>query len=334
MAGVSTPAMAAAVTQAGGLGSLGLGASSPSQAAEAIRAVRQLTHGPLHVNLFCHAPAQRDATREAAWVAHLAPLFHEVGREPPTELHEIYPSFVGHQAMLAVLLQERPEVISFHFGLPTDAQIQALKATGAFLMATATHLDEARRIEAAGLDAIVAQGIEAGGHRGMFDPTAPDEGLSTEVLVKTLLQHCNLPVVAAGGLMDGQDIRAMWALGAHAVQLGTAFVLCPESAASPAYRADMGRASTLGTHLTATLSGRPARGLKNRFMAWGEAPEAPPPADYPVAYDAAKQLHAAASARGVVDFGAHWAGQGAPAARSLPAAELVQALMREAALRT
>lgn len=329
MAGVATPQMAAAVAEAGALGSLGLGAGDASQARAMIEATRASSRGPLNLNLFCHVPAVRDAAREAAWLAHLAPLFAEAGAAPPAALDEIYRSFLEDEAMLRTILEARPSVVSFHFGLPPAAWIEAFHDGGVFTMATATNLDEARAIEAAGIQAIVAQGFEAGGHRGMFDPDAPDERLSTAVLVRLLVRQTRLPVVAAGGVMDGAGIRAMLDLGAAAAQLGTAFILCPESAASGAYRANLKSERAYATRMTAAISGRPARGMLNRLIAHGDAPGSPPAAAYPVAYDAAKQLHAAASKSGNHEFAAQWAGQGAPLAREMGAGEIVRVLAEE-----
>lgn len=329
MAGVATPALAAAVSDAGGLGSLGIGASPLAEARRMIEETRRLTARPFNVNVFCHAPARRDAAREAAWLAHLAPLFAEAGAALPGRLDEIYPSFLGDDAAFAMLLELRPAVVSFHFGLPPAERIAALRAAGIATMASATSPGEAARIEAAGVDAIVAQGIEAGGHRGVFDPEGPDERLPMAVLVRLLVARTRLPVVAAGGIMDGQGIRAALALGAAASQLGTAFILCPESAANASYRARLRSAAAERTRLTAVLSGRPARGMVNRLILHGEAPGAPPAAEYPLAYDAAKRL--AATPRGARDFSAQWAGQGAPLAREMPAARLVETLAAEMA---
>ena len=326
MVGVSTPALAAAVSAAGGLGSLGLGASSPVQARELIAQTRALTSLPVNYNLFCHAPARADAAREAAWCERLRPLFAEFGAAPPAALREIYPSFLADPAMLELLLEQRPAVLSFHFGLPPQAWIERLKDAGMRLLACVTSPAEAKLAEAAGVDALVAQGIEAGGHRGVFDPQQGDAGLGTLALVRLLVRQSRLPVIAAGGIMDGAGIRAALALGAAGVQLGTAFVLCPESAANAAYRAALKGERAARTEITANISGRPARGLANRL--YGEFGAALP--DYPIAYDAAKALHAAASAQGCHDFAAHWAGQGAPLARELPAAELLAALVAEA----
>nr|WP_298377328.1 nitronate monooxygenase [uncultured Halomonas sp.] len=329
MAGVATPALAAAVSNAGGLGSLGIGASNAAKARQVIEEIRALTERPFNVNLFCHAPARRDAKAEAAWLHHLAPLFAEVGAEVPDTLDEIYTSFLEDSDTFEMLLDLKPAVVSFHFGLPSRERIDALREAGIYMMATATCLHEARRIEEAGIDAIVAQGIEAGGHRGMFDPKATDEGLSTMVLVRLLLQHTRLPVIAAGGIMDGQGVKSVLELGAAAAQLGTAFVLCPESSANDAYRENLKSERATQTHLTRVLSGRAARGMTNRLISFGEAEGSPSPADYPVAYDATKRLNAAATKHGNHEFAAQWAGQGAPLARELPAAELMAQLVKE-----
>jgi len=329
MAGVATPALAAAVSNAGAMGSLGIGASSVEQARHMIEDTRTLTDKPININVFCHAPAQRDAAREAAWLAHLAPLFSETGAAMPAALDEIYRSFNDDEESFRMLLALRPAVVSFHFGLPSRDRIAALANAGVRTMATATNLTEALRIEEAGVDAIVAQGIEAGGHRGMFDPDAPDECLSMAVLVRLLVKRTNSPIIAAGGIMDGAGVKAALDLGAAGVQLGTAFILCPESAAGDAYRQNLQNERAGSTALTAALSGRPARGLVNRLIRHG-ASGGVRPADYPVAYDAAKQLHAAAAKAGNHEFAAHWAGQGAPLARAMPAAELVRLLVREA----
>lgn len=329
MAGVSTPRLAAAVSNAGGLGSLGMGASTADQARQMIEETRALTPKPFNVNVFCHAPARRDPARESAWLQHLAPLFAEVGAPLPRALDEIYKTFLDDEAMFEVLLKLRPAVVSFHFGLPPAEQLKALREAGITTLATATNVHEATLIEQAGVDAIVAQGIEAGGHRGMFDPEATDERLSTAVLVRLLAQHTQLPVIATGGIMDGAGIKAALDLGAAAAQLGTAFILCPESAANASYRDNLKSQRAAVTRLTAVLSGRPARGMVNRLINFGDAAGSPRVAAYPVAYDAAKQLNAAATQLGNSEFAAQWAGQGAPLARELPADALVRLLVQE-----
>jgi nitronate monooxygenase len=294
-----------------------------------IEKTRGLTDRPFNVNVFCHAPAERDAEREAAWLAHLAPLFAEVASPAPGQLDEIYKSFVADEDTYRLLLELSPAVVSFHFGLPSAEHIAALRKAGIYMMATATNLLEARLIQSAGIDAIVAQGYEAGGHRGMFNPEDVDEQLSTSVLVRLLAERVQLPIIAAGGIMDGQGIKAVLDLGAVAAQLGTAFILCPESSANASYRANLKSERAASTRITTAISGRPARGIVNRLIAHGAIEGSPLPAAYPVAYDAAKQLHAAASKSDNHEFAAHWAGQAAPLARALPATELVRVLVEE-----
>lgn len=328
MAGVSTPKMAAEVSNAGALGSLGIGSSTAEQARQMIRATRALTGRPFNVNVFCHARPVRDAQREAAWLKHLEPLFHELGAEVPNGLTELYPGFLDGDDVFDMLLEERPAVVSFHFGLPSGERIRALQSAGMLTLATATSLHEAALIEEAGVDAIIAQGIEAGGHRGVFDASAEDQRLSTAVLVRLLARRVNRPVIAAGGIMDGQGIRAMLALGASAAQLGTAFIPCPESRADAGYRAALKSERAGITRLTSVFSGRPARGILNRFVACAEA-GCVEPAAYPLAYDAAKRLMGAAIRQGNDAFSAHWAGQGASLVRELPAGRLVYTLMEE-----
>jgi nitronate monooxygenase len=329
MAGVSSPAMAAAVSAAGGLGALGLGAAGAKGAAGMIAELRTRGNHPFNVNLFVHAPARRDAAREAAWIDRWRPEFTRLDAEPPAALNEIYTSLAEDEAMFALLLAERPAVVSFHFGLPDAARIAALRDTGAVLLATATSLDEARAAEAAGIDAIVAQGWEAGGHRGVFDPDAPDARLGTLALVRLLARRINRPVIAAGGIMDGAGIDAALALGAAAAQLGTAYVATDESLADAGYRAALAGAAAEQTIMTRAISGRPARSLRNRFTDAGRTiPDDAIPA-YPVTYDLGKALNAAGRAQGEAGYGAQWAGQGAPLARAMPAGALTRLLADE-----
>jgi nitronate monooxygenase len=329
MAGVSTPEMAAAVSNAGGLGSIGVGGVDAETTRRMIAAVRSKSDRPFNVNVFCHRPASANPAKEAAWLAQLAPEFAQYGVEPPTRLTEIYPSFLTDDAKLAVLLAERPAVVSFHFGLPARERIEALRAAGIVLLATATNVGEARTIAAAGIDAVVAQGYEAGGHRGIFEPDGPDGRLSSMTLIRLLVKQLDIPVIAAGGIMDGAGIAAALTLGAVATQLGTAFITCPESSADTAYRSAFLDSRAEHTVMTSAISGRPARCLPNRFTALTEGVEHEAIPDYPIAYDAGKALHAAAKAAGEFGYGAQWAGQGAPIARSLPAAELVAQLRIE-----
>jgi nitronate monooxygenase len=331
MAGVSTPDLAAAVSNAGGLGSLGVGATDAAGARAMIDATRARTQRAFNVNLFVHGTAQSDAVREKRWLEALRPLFLQYKAEPPATLRTIYTSFADDDDMLAMLVETAPPVVSFHFGVPSSDRIVALKDAGCVLLASATSLAEARQIEAAGIDMVVAQGWEAGGHRGVFDPSAPDDQLSTIVLTRLLVRHSGLPVIAAGGIMDGSGVDAALALGAAAAQLGTAFIACPESGADDAYRAALASESANHTIMTRAISGRPARCVSNLFTRWGmDAGHNPP--DYPIAYDAGKALNAAAKALGEAGFGAQWAGQGAPLHRVLPAADLLRLIWAEAQL--
>jgi nitronate monooxygenase len=329
MAGVSTPEMAAAVSNAGGVGSIGVGSVDAGATRQMIAAVRARTGRPFQVNVFCHKPAVADAAREASWLARLEPDFARYGAKPPARLTEVYQSFLTDDAKLAVLLAERPPIVSFHFGLPARDRIEALRGAGIVLLATATNLEEGKVIAAAGIDAVVAQGYEAGGHRGVFDPDGADDQLGTVALTRLLVRKLDIPVIAAGGIMDGAGIAASLTLGAAAAQLGTAFVACPESSADAGYRAALLGPPAEHTVMTAAISGRPARCLVNRFTALAEGVERGAIPNYPIAYDAGKELHAAAKAAGEFGYGAQWAGQGAALARALPAAELVARLRSE-----
>lgn len=323
MAGTSTPAMAAAVSNAGGLGSLGLASAGADGARKMIAETQALTNRAINVNLFCHQTCPPDAARDARWIETMRPEFAKFGAEPPAALRDIYKSFLVDDDMLDVLLALRPQVVSFHFGLPQKEKIAALKKNGAVLFSSATSIEEARAAQEAGMDAVVAQGFEAGGHRGMFDTQAPDDQLSMAVMTEILAARLSIPVIAAGGIMNGAGIAAALKLGAVAAQLGTAFVGCNESAADAGYRAALASDSALHTTMTAAISGRPARCLANKFTKIS----ATNIAAYPNTYDLGKALNAAAKAKGETGYGAQWAGQGAPLARFLPAADLMAALI-------
>ena len=325
MAGTSTPEMAAAVSNAGALGSIAVGSVDVETARRDLRRTRDLTGRPFNINLFCHDPVLPDEARNRAWIESLRPLFADFDVEPPAGLRNIYKSFLVDDAMLAMLLDEQPEVVSFHFGLPDADRIAALKATGALLLATATTPDEGRKAQAAGVDMVVAQGVEAGGHRGVFDP-ADDPRFATLPLTRLLATQLDIPVIAAGGIMDGAGVAAALALGAAGAQLGTAFVGCPESSANSAYRRALAGPGAEHTRVSAVISGRPARGLENAFMRRADATAIAP---YPYAYDIGKALNAVASAAGDHGYAPQWAGQAAPLARALPAAELVARLATE-----
>jgi nitronate monooxygenase len=327
MAGTSTPAMAAAVSNAGGLGSIGVGSLTAAAAEDMIAAVRARSNRAFNVNLFCHRRAQSDPAHEQAWLERLRPEFCKFGAVPPLALAEPYASFLENEDMLRTLLAAKPSVVSFHFGLPRGEWIKALREAGIVLLATATNLHEARLIVAAGIHAVVAQGFEAGGHRGIFNPDGEDAQLGTMALTQMLVRELDIPVIAAGGIMDGHGIAAALRLGASAAQLGTAFVPTDESAADAGHRAALFSEAAHHTIMTRVISGRPARCLANRFTAFGAfvTPDEVP--DYPIAYDAGKALNAAAKAKGDFGYGAQWAGQGAPSARALPVEKLMNTLI-------
>ena len=329
MAGVSTPEMAAAVSNAGALGSIGVGAANADEARKMIAAFRARSQRSLNVNVFCHQPAKSNPSLEAAWLELLRPHFERYGAKPPRELTEIYRSFLEDEAMLQALLAERPRVVSFHFGVPSLERIKALRAAGIVLIASATNPAEALAAEKAGVHAIVAQGYEAGGHRGIFDPDEDDDCLGTVALTRILARQMRVPVIAAGGIMDGAGITAALRLGAQAAQLGTAFIACPESAADAAFRETLASNCAHHTVMTRAISGRPARCLRNRFTELGARVSAREIPAYPLTYDAGKALNAAAKSAREFGYGAQWAGQGAPLVRALPAAELVRALAAE-----
>ncbi|NUF15821.1 NAD(P)H-dependent flavin oxidoreductase [Acinetobacter lactucae] len=326
MAGVSTPELAAEVSNQGGLGSLGLGANTTQSAREQILKTQKLTEKSFQVNFFCHHPEQLKSQTSTQWIEYLRPQFEKFGEQPPQNLNCIYPSFLDNDDFLNVVLETKPKVVSFHFGIPHPHQIQALKDAGIITMVSATNLVEAQAIEAAGIDIIIAQGIEAGGHRGIFNKTF-DAAIKTSDLVQLIVKHCNLPVVAAGGIMNGAQARHMLSLGASAVQLGTAFVQCRSSNASTEYRKALFNEPV--TQISASLSGRPARGLLNHWHTQIDLPNRPPQPEYPYAYDLAKQLNAIASKHQDYGYGAFWAGSNVSQIRELDAADLINQLVVE-----
>jgi nitronate monooxygenase len=329
MAGVSSPTMAAAASSAGGLGSIAVGAVNAVEARRMLVEVRTQSDQPFNVNVFCHRPAVKNAAVENAWIERFRPQFAAVGVNPPSALTEIYRSFVEDDAMLQMLLSERPKVVSFHFGLPSDAAVRALRAAGIVLMASATNLGEARAAARAGVDVVVAQGWEAGGHRGVFDPQAADDKLGTMALTRLLVQHTHLPIIAAGGIMDGAGIAAALALGAGAAQLGTAFIACDESQADDGFRKALASDASNHTTMASAISGRPARSLATAFTGLATGIPLDEIPVYPIAYDLGKALHTGAKKVGNYGYGAYWAGQGAPLARSVPTALLIDLLAAE-----
>lgn len=325
MAGVSTPALAAAVSNAGGLGSIALGALTVEMAQAEIGATRLLTSSPLCLNVFTHPAPRRDRAREAAWCDMLMPLFRQYDATPPSALREIYTSFNDNAAMQALVLATQPAVLSCHFGLP-DAQIaRQLQAAGTRIAVTVTTVEEARAAHVAGVDMVIAQGGEAGGHYGRFLPTE-EPAHSTIPLVKAIIAHCpGFPVIAAGGLMNGADCGRAMAAGAVACQLGTAFLDTAELNISAHYREALRDGRT--TVVTDRVSGRLARGLDSALTRSLNGLRGSPP-DYPVAYDAVKALAATAAATDP-DMAVMWAGTGSASVRRIGAEELVRTLVDE-----
>lgn len=326
MAGVSTPELAAEVSNQGAFGSLGLGANTPETAKAEILKTQTLTDKPFQVNFFCHQPERLDQQKAQQWIEYIRPQFAKFGTEPPSELRCIYPSFLDNDDFLNVVLETRPKAVSFHFGIPHPRQIQALKDAGIVTLVSATNLIEAQQIEAAGIDIIIAQGIEAGGHRGIFNQTF-DAAIKTSDLVQLISTHCKLPVVAAGGIMNGDQAKSMLKLGAAAVQLGTAFVQCKSSSANAAYRKALFSQSI--TQISSSLSGRPARGLLGTWHTQIDAPNRPELPEYPYTYDLTKQLISVANQHNDPGYGAFWAGMNVGQIRELEAADLINQLVLE-----
>ena len=326
MVGVDTPELAAAISNAGGLGSIAVGALTAEDTRARIRALRALTNRSFNVNVFVHETPRRDTDRERAWLEILAPYFGELGAEVPARLIEPYLSFNDDDAKLAVLLHESPSVISFHFGLPTPERAAALRNAGTKLIACATTVAEAREAATAGMDAIIAQGFEAGGHRGSFHKPVNQDQISTLALVPQVADAVDCPVIAAGGIGDGRAVAAALTLGASGAQLGTAFITCPESAASVEYREILCSDRAARTEVTTVLTGRPARGISNRFMLelGFRSTEVP---DYPIAYQAGKLLAAAGAKAGNPEFGFFWSGQAAPLNHRMAAGQLLRSLV-------
>jgi nitronate monooxygenase len=326
MAGVSTPELAAEVSNQGGLGSLGLGANNVETARQQILKTQELTDCPFQVNFFCHDSMPLDEAVAQAWIDQFKEQFAAYEVNPPTQLNCIYPSFKDNDDFLNLVLETRPQAVSFHFGIPHPHQVQALKQAGIITMVSATNAAEARLIEAAGIDIIIAQGIEAGGHRGIFNSKF-DASVKTSNLVKLLKQYCSLPVVAAGGIMNGQQARQMMDFGAEAVQLGTAFVQCKSSNANETYRKAL--LSKPLTQVSASISGRPARGIINRWHIEVDTPERLDVPTYPYTYDLAKQLHAAALKHGDHGYAPFWAGSNVAQIRDMEASDLINQLVLE-----
>ena len=324
--GPDTPALAAAVSEAGGLGSLGCAYLSSEEIGKAVATLRGQTQKPFALNLFVRDATPSDAEAAARVRPILEPFRRELGLPAEPKAPKPSPSFAEQLAAVALA---RPRVFSFTFGLPTRAQIAQVRAAHALVIGTATSLVEAEVLAAAGIDAICAQGSEAGGHRGTFIGHVEDALVGTMALTRQIVATVNVPVIAAGGIMDGAGIRAALALGASAVQLGTAFMLCPEAGTHPAHRAVLVSPATRTTVVTRAFSGRAARGVRNRFT---QAFERVAPAPFPQQQELTAELRAEAAAQKRADLMQLWAGQGAPLIRSFPAGELVRMLATEAEL--
>ncbi len=324
MAGVQGSAMAIAVCNAGGLGSLPCAMLSLPALRQELEALRHGTTKPFNVNFFCHTPPVPDAAREAAWRAALAPYFEEHGIDAAS-----VPSGAGripfsHEAA-DILEAVKPAVVSFHFGLPPPDLLARVRAWGSKIISSATTVDEARWLEAHGVDAVIAQGLEAGGHRGIFLSSDLSTQVGTFALLPQIVRAVKCPVIAAGGIADARGVAAALALGAAGVQVGTAYLLCPEATTSAIHRAALQSDAARHTALTNLFTGRPARGILNRVMKeLGPVSNAPPA--FPLATAAMAPLRAKAEAAGLGDFTPLWSGQNASGCKEIPAAQLTREL--------
>ncbi|AVI65312.1 2-nitropropane dioxygenase [Shewanella sp. WE21] len=324
MAGVQGSALAIAVSQAGALGSLPCAMLSLEALDTALTHIRTQTTKPINVNFFCHHEPEPQAAKQAAWLNQLAPYFSELGVNSDSQT-------VGAQrapytsTQAEVLAKFKPEVVSFHFGLPNEDLLLEIKSWGSKIISTATTVEEALWLEARGADAIIAQGLEAGGHRGHFLSDDLTEQLGTFSLLPQIIAAVDIPVIAAGGIVDAKTVRAAMAMGASAVQVGTAYLLCPECTTSDIHRAALQSEAAQHTALTNLFTGRPARGIMNRFMAeLGPINNAAP--DFPLASSAVAVLRSAAEQQGFGDFSPLWCGQNATGCQAIPAAELTRQL--------
>lgn len=325
MAGSTTPALVAAVSNAGGLGSLGCARDTPDDLRAKADEIRRATNKAYNLNFFTHAKPKPDAAGTARMAARLKPYYDEFGLGVPDDPKPVYPDF--GEDIVDALLEIRPPIVSFHYGMASPEAVKALKKAGCRILSSATSADEARALEAQGADAVIAQGYEAGGHQAVFEPgvNAPIGGLA---LIPQIADAVTVPVIAAGGIADGRAIAAAFALGASGVQIGTAFLTTPESGINPHYRAALLRGGEMGTSLTRSVSGRPARALRNRYVR-----EMHPHEDealaFPLQYSMTAPLQAASLKAGRDDMLAMWAGQAVALNRSMPAGELLETLVAE-----
>ncbi|WP_291590057.1 NAD(P)H-dependent flavin oxidoreductase [Comamonas sp. UBA7528] len=331
MAGPSLHPIAIAVARAGGLGALPCALLSEAQVRSELALIRAATTAPLNINFFCHQSPQPDPEREAAWRRLLRPYYLEFGLDPdaPVPASNRNPF---DDAMCALVEDCRPAIVSFHFGLPAPDLLARVKATGAKVLSSATTVAEARWLEAHGVDAVIAQGLEAGGHRGVFLSDEVYSQVGTFALVPQIVDAVKVPVIAAGGITDARGVAAAFMLGAAGVQIGTAYLYTPEAKLPAAHRAALLGTQAETTALTNLFTGRPARGIVNRLMREVGPLSALAPA-FPLAGGAVAPLRTAAEGQGSGDFMSLWAGQAAPLAREMGAQELTQQLAREALAR-
>ncbi|HKU85191.1 MAG TPA: nitronate monooxygenase [Casimicrobiaceae bacterium] len=324
MAGVQGSALALAVSNAGGLGSLPCAMLDMAGLARELAAMRDGTAKPYNVNFFCHAPPQPDAEREARWRTALSPYFREFGIDPASIAPG--PGRAPFSPEAAALLEQfRPAVVSFHFGLPPEPLLSRVRAIGARVLASATTVPEARWLEGRGVDAIIAQGLEAGGHRGIFQSDDLTTQSGTLALLPQVVRAVGVPVIAAGGIADAGGMRAALALGAAGVQAGTAYLLCPEATTSAIHREALASERAQHTAVTNVFTGRPARGIVNRIVREIGPISANAPA-FPLATAALAPLRAAAERRGSGDFSPLWSGQNASGCRAVPAPDVTRTL--------
>jgi len=324
MAGVQGSALAIAVSNAGGLGSLPCAMLTVDSLRSELASIAAGTNKPFNVNFFCHTPPVPDAERERAWRAALSPYYREFGLDASAVPPGAGRAPFSHEAA-DVLDQIRPAVVSFHFGLPAADLVARVRAWGSKIFSSATTVEEALWLEARGVDGIIAQGLEAGGHRGMFLSADVTTQVGTFALLPQIVHAVGTPVIAAGGIADARGVAAALALGACGVQVGTAYLLCPEATTSAVHRAALKSPSARHTALTNLFTGRPALGIVNRLMRDLGPMSSVPPA-FPLATAAIAPLRAKAESSGSGDFSPLWAGQNASGCTEAPAAEITLAL--------
>lgn len=325
--GPTTPELVAAVGRAGGLGAFGFAYTEPAAMRAQVEAARAIARVPIHVNLFVDPlPAPPSKTAIDATLKALAPMYEAVGAPVPSNVDGPYAPDLAGQIEAALALQ--PAVLSSHFGSFSSAVIARARAQGTLIAACATNLDDAMKLQQLGVDFVIAQGAEAGGHRGTVAADAHDAMLGTLALVRLLVRNCTVPVVAAGGIMDGEGLAAVVALGACGAQMGTAFLPVAESGASETHKQALFELSSAGTTITRAFSGRPARGIRNRYVERAGSAGFPL-LPFPIQNKATGPMRAAAGRQGNADYMSLWAGQAYPLARKLTAQELVIRIAEE-----